>query len=88
MPRPGRWAVSRVGPHLEASIVHDWLYVAWQFEGREGTARMRRFADDVFLAAMKEAEVGWFQRHLIYGAVRLGGWIPFRRKDGRLFAGA
>ena len=88
VPRPGRWAVSRVGPHLEASIVHDWLYVAWQFEGREGTARMRRFADDVFLAAMKEADVGWFQRHLIYGAVRLGGWIPFRRKDGRLFADA
>ena len=85
VPRAGRWAVSRVGPHLEASVVHDWLYVAWQFEGREPTARMRRFADDVFLAAMREAEVGRFQCYLIYGAVRLGGWIPFRRKDDRLF---
>ena len=88
VPRPGRWAVSRVGPHLEASIVHDWLYVAWQFEGGEPTDRMRRFADDVFLAAMKKAEVRWFQRNLIYGAVRLGGWIPFRRKDDRLFVDA
>ena len=88
VPRPARWAVSRVGPHLEASIVHDWLYVAWQFEGREPTDRMRRFADDVFLAAMKKAKVRWLQRNLIYGAVRLGGWIAFNGTDGRLFAGA
>lgn len=88
VPRAGRWAVSRVGPHLEASIVHDWLYVAWQFEGREPTARMRRFADDVFLAAMKEANVGRFKRYLIYAAVRLGGWIAFRGTDDRLFVDA
>ena len=88
VPRPGRWAVSRVGPHLEASIVHDWLYVAWQFEGRDPTARMRRFADDVLLAAMKEANVGWLKRYLIYGAVRVGGGIAFNGADDRLFVDA
>ena len=88
VPRPGRWYVSRVGPHLEASIVHDWLYVAWQFEGREPADRMKRFADDVFLAAMKEAKVGWFKRWLIYGAVRLGGGSAFRGTDDRLFVDA
>ena len=88
VPRPARWAVSRVGPHLEASIVHDWLYVAWQFEGRERTARMRRFADDVFLAAMKRAKVCRFKCYLIYGAVRVGGWIAFNGTDDRLFVDA
>ena len=58
----GRWIVSRVGPHLEASIVHDWLYVAWQREeGAQATRERRLFADDVFRQAMREARVGSFQ---------------------------
>ena len=88
VPRPGRWYVSRVGPHLEASIVHDWLYVAWQFEGREPTDRMKRFADDVFLAAMKRAKVRGFKRWVMYGAVRFFGGSAFRGRDDRLFADA
>ena len=41
---------SRVGPHLEASIVHDWLYVAWQLEeGTEATEEWRLFADESFV---------------------------------------
>ena len=57
VPSIARWAVSRVGPHLEASIVHDWLYVAWQHEGKGRTDTNKRFADDVFRVAMKEAKV-------------------------------
>lgn len=30
--------IGRVGPHLEASIIHDWLYVAWQVEKGAGRA--------------------------------------------------
>ena len=30
VPRPLRVFVGRVGPWLEAAIIHDYLYVAWQ----------------------------------------------------------
>ncbi len=58
-PRLFRWYVGRVGPHLEATIVHDYLYIAWQLKcGVPPTKQMRRFADDLKLAAMKEAGMG------------------------------
>ena len=85
-PRIFRSYVSRVGPHLEASIVHDWLYVAWQHEGLEPTEGMRLFADDVFLAAMKKAKVGSCKRWLIYRASRRCGPDMFYEKDDHLFA--
>ena len=85
VPRWGRWLVGRVGPHLEASIVHDWLYVAWQVEGLEPTGTMRKFADDVFLAAMRKAGVGSTMSWLIHRAVRWGGSGPFERTDERIF---
>ena len=85
VPRWGRWLVSRVGPHLEASIVHDWLYVAWQDQRTEATEEMRGFADDVFRAAMKEAKVDGWRIWLIYQAVHRGGKKAFFRTDDSLF---
>lgn len=73
----GRWYVGRVGPHLEASIIHDWLYVAWQHEGIKATEQRRKFADDVILAAMKEANVDCRRRWVIYKAVSWFGWSAF-----------
>ena len=73
VPRIARGIVGRVGPHLEASIVHDWLYVAWQVEEIKPTDEMRQFADDVFRAGMQKAKVGALKRWAIYQAVRLGG---------------
>ena len=70
------WYVGRVGPHLEAAIVHDYLYVAWQFHGEspspERMKEMRRFADDLMLAAMQAAGMGC-KAQLIYRAIRCGG---------------
>ena len=76
-PRFARSIVGRVGPHLEASIVHDWLYEAWQ--GRWGNKRlkpncdMRRFADAVFLEALKEAKVAGWKRMCMWLVVRVCG---------------
>lgn len=82
VPRPVWSLINRVGPHLEASIVHDWLYVAWQdVPGRGARPEDRRFADDLFLALMKEAKVGWLKRQAIYRAVRLFGWAAYRSQD-------
>ena len=85
----GRWLVSRVGPHLEASIVHDWLYVAWQHENKEDISEETRgFADDVFRAAMKEAKVEGWRIWVIYQAVHLGGRSAFYGTDDTLFRDA
>ena len=77
VPRPLRWYAGRVGPHLEAAVVHDFLYVAWQDLGMLPTGSMRRFADRIMLTAMLAA--GMCSRaHAIYRAVRLGGCGAFR----------
>ena len=76
VPRLLRWYVGRVGPHLEAAILHDYLYVAWQFNEhdptRERLLQMRRFADDLMLAAMRATGMGCKAR-LIHLAIRLCG---------------
>ena len=76
VPRPLRWYVGRVGPHLEAAILHDYLYVAWQFKKNDPTSermmQMRRFADDLMLAAMRETGMGCKAR-LIHLAIRWCG---------------
>ncbi len=77
--------IRRVGRHLEASIVHDFLYIAWQYltdgTAREPREKDRRFADELMLSAMESAGVGWTRRHLIYGAVRGFGWGPYEGKN-------
>ena len=80
VPRPFRWLIGRVGPWLEAAIVHDWLCVAWWWvDGRPSRDR-RRFADDVMLAAMAAAEVNPVVRTLIWWAVRLAGHFHYDRR--------
>lgn len=80
VPKWFRSIVGRVGPHLEASIVHDYLYIAWQIAGIRPTDDMRRFADELMLEAMKAARMR-FKSMLIYGAVRAGGHGVFYKKD-------
>lgn len=76
VPRWARWLVGRVGPHLEASILHDWLYIAWRHHAISPTEWQRRFADRLLLAGMEAAGMDW-RRWVIYAAVRAGGWIPY-----------
>lgn len=57
----------RVGVHLEAAIVHDWLFVAWQdADGGSGQKRRRdfEFANCVMLAALKAANVAGWKRKM------------------------
>lgn len=81
-PRIARPIVGRVGRHLEASIVHDYLYVAWQ-DLPDGKPRRqdRDFADSLMRAAMKKANVGRIRRALIYAAVRVAGWGIFKKPN-------
>ena len=70
VPRPARSFVGRVGRHLEAAILHDYLYGAWQ--DRDGGIPLeeeREFADRLFRAAMAAASVSWLKRGAIFKAV-------------------
>ncbi len=82
VPRAGRWLIGRVGPHLEASIVHDFLYIAWQdiseYGAREGD---RAFADELFRVGMERAKVNSFKKAIIYRAVRWFGGGTYKRPD-------
>ncbi len=80
IPRPFRILVGRVGPHLEASIVHDYQYIAWQFAGIAPNEQMRRFSDELMLVAMNAAGMGCKAR-LIFRALRLFGCYAFFREN-------
>lgn len=78
VPTAVRSVVGRVGRHLEASIVHDFLYIAWQdLENRKPTKRNRKYADRVFKAGLEAADsrvkgvivcmVRWFGRSVFEG---------------------
>lgn len=63
------------GKHSSASLIHDWLY------SKDCTLKMgRKEADKIFLEIMKEEGVNIFKRNLMYCAVRLFGWIYYRRQ--------
>ena len=82
IPRALRWVVSRVGPHLEASILHDFLYIAWQdLPGYGARDRDRDFADELMRVAMQEAGVSGMQIFLIHNTVRLAGGGAYRNAD-------
>ncbi len=74
VPRLARWFISRVGRHLEATIVHDFLYIAWQdLENQPIDEKHRRFADNLLFVAMKAADVNWLKIWVVYLAVRAFG---------------
>lgn len=81
--RLARLIIGRVGPHLEASIVHDFLYIAWQdIDGRGARREDWKFANKLMREAMKKAKVGWFRRILIYAAVSsFVGWRVYEEPN-------
>jgi hypothetical protein len=74
VPRGFRGIINRVGPWLEAAIVHDFLTIAWRTLDGDGSAERRKFADDIMFAAMDAANIG-VRKWLIYGGIRLAA--PF-----------
>jgi len=85
VPRPLWSLIGPIGPHLEASIVHDYLYMAWTDHRDTPRRADRDFADAVFLAAMRAAtdQKRW-RRWAIHKAVRAFGWSVFKDKDYKL----
>ena len=61
--------ISKVGKHLEACVVHDFLYGAQKTFGRKTHKQDRKFADDLMNLMMKEAKVNGAKRYIIYKGV-------------------
>lgn len=84
VPKAARSIIGAVGPHLEASIVHDYLYVAWQlFDEREPRKVDYRFANEVMYAGMRESDCSWVQRTAVRIAFGVPGisWGVFKGRD-------
>jgi len=60
------------GQYTQSSVLHDYLYFSRIYK--------RRKADHIFLESMKVLEVPFWKRHTMYRAVRLCGWIPWKKK--------
>lgn len=84
VPRPFSAFVHRLGRHGKAAILHDWLYtwpewVETYDEYIDGARDARHAADLVFWEAMQTLKVPKHRAFIIYYAVRLFGWIAWRR---------
>ena len=74
------WSIiGPIGPHLEASIIHDYLYMAWTDFRSKAERQDWDFADKVFREGLKVSNVR--RRRLIYMAVHNEiGWRVFKKK--------
>jgi hypothetical protein len=58
--------------HRKAAVLHDFLYCLQGFT--------RKQCDDMFLEAMTSIGVPRYKRHLMYVAVRAGGWLIWNKR--------
>ena len=72
IPSAAQLIINPFGDHVEASVIHDWLYAV-------GESQSRIEADQIFRFAMKEQGVNLLKRNIMYRAVRLGGSTAFGR---------
>jgi hypothetical protein len=63
-------AIHPTGDLARASVIHDYLYVSHQINGREIG---RTEANDIFLDAMIDSGVSWWKRNAAYVGVFIGG---------------
>ena len=90
-PRLAAWfKIRRVGPYLEAAIVHDYLYVAWQYLKAQKNRKARKkdwhFSNKLMLSAMEEANVSISQRQKIFNAVESPiAWRNYKKRNRRPF---
>jgi len=71
IPRPFRNIISKLGPHIEAAVCHDFL--CQEFGDKSRRLYDYRTAADIFLAGMVAANVPKWKRALMYRGVLIGG---------------
>lgn len=88
VPRVARSIIGRVGPHLEAAIIHDYLFIAWQLvEGRGARKEDMRFANELMYAACAVTSMSAFQQWCLRTGLDLPvlAWRVYESPDEHLF---
>jgi hypothetical protein len=67
------------GSYTPAAVIHDALYFYQARSAATPSPITRAQADAVFLEAMAALGVPLLRRRLLYRAVRVGGWLAWRR---------
>jgi hypothetical protein len=79
VPRAFVWFLPRYGRYTRAAILHDYL---WQHRvGDPEQPVRRRDADGLFRRVMRELDVPFLRRWIMWGAVR---WAALMKPDGRV----
>lgn len=72
VPWPASMLIPKDGDSNQAAVVHDYLYTTKD--------RPRSEADKIFLDGMETLKVNIIKRRIMYQAVRIGGWAPWKLK--------
>jgi Protein of unknown function (DUF1353) len=75
VPRIFVWFLPRYGRYTKAAILHDYL---WNVQVPKGMSRLD--ADGLFRQAMRELEVPFLRRWIMWAAVR---WAALFKRNGR-----
>ena len=67
-----------VGYYRKSVLIHDKFYATQKVT--------RKYADRVFLEAMRDEGVSWWKRITMYRAVRLGAYFSWKNHAKRLIA--
>lgn len=77
VPRPLIWFLPRYGSYTMAAVLHDYLWKVWAAQGRMDWVD----ADGIFCRALRELEVPFLRRWLMWAAVR---WAALLQPRGRI----
>lgn len=80
VPRPFVWFLPRYGAYTMAAILHDHL---WRDRAAKGEMRWVD-ADGIFRRAMRELDVPFLRRWIMWAAVRWGALVKPRGREGWL----
>ena len=79
IPFGARWLIPKLGRHAQSAVLHDFLY---NKRGKMANKTYsRKECDQIFLEAMGVLKVPFWKRKIMYRAVRLGGFIPWSKKE-------
>ncbi|MEX0874636.1 MAG: DUF1353 domain-containing protein [Actinomycetota bacterium] len=79
VPRMFVWFIPRYGKYTKAAILHDYL---WRHKATRGEIRWAD-ADGIFRRVMRELDVAFLRRWLMWSAVRLASVFKPGPSDGR-----
>jgi hypothetical protein len=69
-----------MGKYALGALLHDWLYASRILGDTRGG---RKQSDELFLMAMKQLDISWWRRKVMYRAVRFGGSDAYHKTDER-----